>query len=567
MTVIDQRISDLPSASLPLTGLELMEVALSGGNFKTLVGGARGPSIGKTMSSAYTASIANPTAMTFLLQRLHRPGFVPIEPNLQTFLDGMVQDFGYYQWTGNIGTRTYSNGKLNIASTSDAFGNQQNGVSYESLGFPCVGISLEGLTPTTDSGVGVLGVGLQNGTTGTNQIYCYMEQGAGSNNRVNIAQTVSGTFTVIASTANSSLPSGITGIAFTLEGTTAIAWLQVNGGSWFPVLQATSPHDLQVPATLLSLHPFFTVTGGISTPWKIGTVRMGRTSASVPFRDFKIVTNIDGSPYISNGYMYFTATNAFCSVWRLNVKSGRFEKTGVLAFSRNSEFLADLNAHIVWDAGNNVWRITWATWANGLGANIKIFMAAYDGDILNGSHIVAGGTQVNVTQQTGNAVYDQHLVWDAVNVRWLLSYIVSPSGAFGGNMHVAMDTSTDLVTWTSVWYDTTDSGYEGSCIAKIGGNFYVFAGNGSNFRCWNMASAVSLGTMSVDIFPPSSGNPPPHFIVFPWMDADITEYYALSWSNVQTAFNGGGTFSTGTPILYRATQSETGFQFVAQGVL
>jgi hypothetical protein len=577
-----QKISQMTPATLPLTGNELVPIAVPVGggvyvNRETPVsnigGGAAAISIGKSMSSAYTASIANPVSGTsWQLQRMMRP-LSPFAPQMQTFQDDCVQDAGFYTRNGNIGTWSFTNGQLNVASTANTFGNGQSWYSAESFEFPSFCVSLEGITPTPDTGANVIAVGIYRGLQNNlaavnNQYYSYFEIGSGTQNRITIAKVINGTFSIIAQTAVSSLPSGISAIATEVNGNGFYCWIQVNNKSWIPVLSTSfSEYNMLSPTELANWHPFFQATGGTSTPWKISTIRTGYSNGPQSYRDFKVVSNKDGTPYVSNGFMYFTASNTFCSIWRMNVKNGKFEKVGQLLFNRGGTIFADLNAHIVWDKAINSWRVFWASWAAGLNNGVQIYAGTYNGDILNGVHTVTGSL-VNVTQRTNNAVYDECLVWDSANSRWLLSYIVSPGGSFGGNFYPVVDTSTDLVNWTNLWAASGTTGYEGSCIVEIGGNFYVTAGNGSNFRCWNM-SGTNLGTFTVDVFPPTAGNPPPHFIVFPWMDGDTTQYYALSFSNVQFSVNGTGVgiFGTGTPMLYKATQTETGFELPAIGVL
>lgn len=564
MTIQDKSISQLTSAG-PIAGSELVEVVQAGQNVKATTGALRGTSIGKAMTSPYTASIANPiSGMSWAVQRLMRNPS-PFSPRLQTFLDECVQDCGFYSRSANLGTWSFVNGQLNIASTANTFGNAQVLFGYETFEFPGFSVALEGFTLSPDTGANVLAVGIAKDRSTNNALYCYIEIGNTTQNRITIAKIVAGSFTMVAQTSISSLPSGISGLCYTVEATNHTVWIQVNNSAWYPVLNITATDFNFLSASeLVHWHPMFQATGGTSTAHKISRVRTGYSNAGA-FRDFKLVVNKDGTPYSSNGYMYFTASNDYASIWRLNPKVGIFEKIGCLMFNIGGTVAFDLNPAIVWDGDANTWRVMFASWRAGLSTGVQIYQGTYNGDILLGVHTVTG-TLVNVTQRASAAVYDESLVYDAANSRWLLSYSVSPGGSFGGNMYVAQDASTDLTTWTNLWAATGVTGYEGSAIAKIGGNWYTFAGNGSNFRCWDISGA-NLGTAVVDVFPPSAGNPPPHFVVFPWMDGDLTQYYALSWSNVQFQVGGAGVgiFGTGTPILYKATPAEAGFEFTCLG--
>lgn len=535
-------------------------------------GGSPPPiSIGKQLASSYTASIANPTTMTWapIWQRREISPFANLAnlpSKLQTSYDPMVQDIGAYSRFANINVWSFSNGLLSISSTADTSGSAQAVVAGgQGWSTPGLVVSAEHITETTDtSGFSALGVGINNSTAnGNNVMYAYMEIGSGSNNRINIVDSVGGTFTTRASSANNSLPSGITGFAYELINTAVIVWIQVNGNSWYPsfTFSYTSlPFNLTTPSVMATFHPYLVINGGATTPWKIGGLRTG-VPGYLNFRDWKIVSNYDGTPYVSNGYLYFTADDPAASVYRLNPTSGDLQKVGEIVFNYGGVSNWDQNAKIIWDPNLQLWRILWASWHVGLNNGVKLYYATYSGDILNGVKTVSGGAPIAVTQATNNAIYDEDVVWNGST--WLVSYIVSPGGTFGGNFYPVIDSTANFSTFTNIWAASGTTGYEGSAIAKIGGNFYVTAGNGSQFDVWNVSSATPLGTMNASPFPNPAGNPPPHFVVFPWMDNGITSYYALSWNNTQYQVGGvsQGTFAAGTLELYQAAQTETGFEF------
>lgn len=522
-------------------------------------------SIGKSMSATYSASITNPTSLTFSMKLQTRPMELAC-PKLQLFFDDMMQDCGFYTASGNIGTNSYTQSQLQLASTAATFGNSINLTTKQQFECPMWFVAMEDVHRTTDANANSLGCGVSNGT---NLIYCFMESGSGTNNSITLAKFISGVFTAVASTANGSLPSAISGLGISSTGQgTYYVWQNVSNLGWIPVLGGTiNDANMMTPSVLSTYNPWLSATGGLVDKWRLGGFRTGITGQTF-MRDFRIVTLPDGTPYVSDGYMYFTATTDACCVYRMNPKSGAFEKVGQLLFNRSGTLFADLNADIIYDPDNNLWRVFWATWGNNSFTNVRMFYATYKGDILNGFHIITGGTQLTLSQTSGNnATYDESVVYDAANSRWLMAYTLSPSGAFGGNFYAVLDQSTDLVTWTNVWAQSATTGYEGSWINCMGGTYFVTAGNGSNFRCWNLAG-TNLGTLSVSSFPSPGSNPPPHFIAFPWFDGGVTEYYALSWNNTQfsVAGSGVGTFATGTPVLYKATSTETGFEFDPIGI-
>jgi hypothetical protein len=529
-------------------------------------GGSGGVSIGKQMASAYTPSITDPTDISFVMV-LQSKIIEPMAPRLQMFLDDFMQDCGFFTTSGNTTTPAYANSQISLQSTAASGGNAMDLRYKQKFEQPGICLMLEGIVPTPDTGFNALVVSFRRDAN--NVLFVFMEKGSGSNNNITLAKVVSGSYTGLSSTSNSSLPSGIEGLALEVSPSgVCTVWQRVSALGWEPILTATvSDFNFLSPTELALWVPDLQVTGGVTVPWKVGAFRTGYQGQH-HLRDFRIVTLLDGTPYVSDGFLYFTATTDQCSVFRMNPKNGVTEKVGALTFDRSGTHYADLNAHILYDRENEQWRIFWATWGSGSFTDVRIWHAVYKGDVLNGVHLITGGSQLMLSQTSGNnATYDAAVVWDAANSRWLMAYTLSPNGTFSGNFYAVLDESADLVTWSNVFAKSSTTGYEGSWLANIGGEYYVISGNGSNFRCWN-ATGSDLGTMTVDAFPSPSSNPPPHLIVFPWFDNGLTEYYALSWNNTQYSVGGSaqGVFATGTPILYKAQDTEVGFEFDAIGV-
>lgn len=523
-------------------------------------------SIGKKMSAAYTASITNPTTMAFKITNQQKH-IQPMCPNMRLLFDDLVQNNGLFTLTGNTVAPTYSQSQMQVASTAASFSNGMNMALKTRFEHPGVCIMLDQITVSPDANANALGIFMFKDDN--NWISATIQKGSGTSNRIDLAKFVAGVYTLVTNTANSSLPAALSGLALEVSPSgNCTVWQNVSNYGWEPILTGSVTNwDFMSPAELATWTGGIQVTGGVTTRHRIGSMSVGYQGQK-HLRDFRLVTLLDGTPYVSDGYLYFTATTEGCSVFRMNPKNGAYEKVGFLYMERGGVKHYDLNAHIVYDKANAVWHVFWATWGNNSFTNVRMWRAEYKGDILNGMHLITGGSQITLSQTTGNnATYDPTVVYDEANSRWLMSYTLSPSGTFGGNYYSVLDESTDLLTWTNVWAKSGTTGYEGSWLAVIGGEYFVISGNGSNFRCWDVAG-TDLGTMTVDSFPSPGGDPPAHLVVFPWFNRGVTEYYAMSWNNTQFSVGGSalGVFATGTPILYRSTTLELGFQFDAIGI-
>jgi len=516
---------------------------------------------GHRFSVPFTPSIENPVSgMNWKAIKQSRV-IQPFAKNLPISEDHFAQDNGY--WT-QLGGGSYSIGYQGMSIVAHDIHTTLR--SADLCQVPAVTAAIQ-IRQTGSDDYDAVSVGFA--IDANNYVAAFWEIGT---NYVYVGVCNSGSFdrgTQIAIP----VPSTVYGLCCEMEGDNFTAWIDIDGTeTWFPVLQrnVTTWNFLEF-SVLNTFAPCFGCNGGASTPWIVKSFKTGFAGSDF-MRDYKQVIVKDGTPYTQNGWHYFTATNGTCAVWRINFQTLQMEKTAILLSTDNGTNLyLDLNFTFVFDPDINAWHLLTVNWGdNPDSAALRVRYSQYHGDPLNGVHVIPRGTVLNLTGPGG--AYDASLVWEEANNRWVIGY-ANPVVSGYANFHPRVDYSPDLTTWTNIWFDSVDTGTEGVCLCKIGGVYYITAGNQSGtFPVWNMDTGASLGYMNVDIAPNPAGINPPHFSVYEVMENDTTQYYALSWQNT-TWKTGVGTSSpadyghnsVGTTIVYKAVQTETGYEFDTVG--
>ena len=531
-----------------------------------------GLSIGKLMTKVLATPISNPTTgLAFQTKQIIRPYSFIAEDYLKSWEDTFANSSPGDQWTvSGTGTTNFTGQgylAMNTALNAAAFYQGTNhGAVQNPQGF-CAFLDVK--QSPADGGSNAIQFGFYNSSTN----YLLVQYIPGGN--LQIISYYAGSF--VASTTTAPALTAPYSLGFKLENGSIWAYSKQGNGinsPWVPQIfftptQTGFVNALQTPQTLASWPLVIGVAGGSVSPaqfYRIGTGFMG----SHGLRDYRIVTLADGTPYTSAGYLYFTATSSgsHCGIYKINMRSLKISKIGALYIQQSGNGVINfaLNWHLVYDATINAWRCFWSNWYVGTNSSVKIFQNLFYGDILDGVHVLqfTDATQMNVTQQTNNAVYDSCWVYDASASLWRVSYSMSAGGLFGTNMITCTDTTPDFVNFTSSWTAPTKTNCEGAWITKIGGVLYTFAGNAVNFLCWNTLTGTFIGNMNAPE-PSSSSAPPSHFIPFSYGEGLYTRFFAFSFDDTQ--FNSGGVFTNGNTFIYEATQTETGFEYNAIGVV
>jgi len=267
-------------------------------------------------------------------------------------------------------------------------------------------------------------------------------------------------------------------------------------------------------------------------------------------RDWTLVTNADGTPYMVGNVAYFTATlgaptggipESSCGIFSMDLDSKVVTQTGVLMNSRGGKIQNDHAAHIVRDG--NTQRVLISTWGDNATAQpvvqLQSIPVATQDLLAAGLTYTMAGSTLTLDSYAGIiSRYDPYLVRNGAT--WYLAYVASPSAA--NSFYPALATSSDLSSWSATLSDSTALRYEGTKIALANGTYYVLAGGQYGSRVYDLTMTYkgNLGGLS-----PGDGTTQPHPMIFPfksqvlWVTFDATLFptgtgAAFSWGCLRT---------------------------------
>lgn len=375
---------------------------------------------------------------------------------------------------------------------------------------------------------------------------------------VRVQIKIGGVNTFLASLATTAWPStfklgmALVGNSVTVYTDTGSGWTYRTGAD------VSSKYDFRTTGNLTGWRPGFTLANGANAcVWNFANFKAGRFGG-VGIRDHLIVTNEDGSPYFPTPTSILFSTTisdrlgvSCCGIFSLDLTDYSYEQVGVIMVERGGKVYNDLIAHIIYYAGGDR-RITMSTWGNGLGGSLQVLHKLETSqDLLSGTRVVAGMTQLNLPGQTGAlpGAYDQMLAYDAINSRWLIAYTVTDSTNFTGDpFYPAAAYSVDLSTWTLIGKESTVNGYEGTKLLLLGGEYWVLAGGpagtGDSSRVYNSAM-VYQGPL--DVVFEGGNNTQPHPMVFPYGSKQVI----ISFDDTR---DGTALFTWGNFLVYEAAR-------------
>lgn len=288
-----------------------------------------------------------------------------------------------------------------------------------------------------------------------------------------IEVTVAGTTTVVGS-APVALPATF-GFAVVVN-ENAVTVLADTGAGWQPLLTerdgVRALIDLRDPKVLRRLH----------YAWEgahVGRVRAGYFGQA-GVRDPHVVQYADGRPYIRNGKLYLTLTNAglgffqqaHWGVWTLDLRDPtRLEQVAILFFARDGVVLGDHAGQIVVDGDEFV--VAMSSWGDFDFAGVHVRYTRTKVDVLSGVHVLATTPMPLPTDVSS---------WDPamarINGRWHVAFVESPAQSPAFVFHPALASGSSLESLTLVGADRTVDQTEGTIIQRIDGDWYVLASDG-----------------------------------------------------------------------------------------
>lgn len=377
-----------------------------------------------------------------------------------------------------------------------------------------------------------------------NLAFIQVTQGGSSTNRVGqIAYAV---------------PAGAFRMALGYQANSASLWIDAGAGWTYVTGGSTAAYlNLLGTASLAGLRAGIILASANATTWKFSRLRSSRFGA-VGFRDPILMTNRDGTPYVSAaGKLYLTAsTNCIagstggstrCSMFELDPATLGITLCGVFWATRGAKFYPDLNLHIV-DNGDATQELFWATWGNGFGGSIQVVHTHQAGANQTGTRVWATPSTLALPLTgTSPGAYDCMAAWDGT--QWRLTYsTVLNTGSFSGGFYPSEATSPDLLTWTLVGRDSSAGNYEGTKLIRAAAQLWVLAGGpegaGNKARVYDRAM-VYQGDLNAVFSGGTETQPHPMAFVY----GDYA--YLITFDN--SKFNGVN-FSWGKYIVQRANR-------------
>lgn len=320
-------------------------------------------------------------------------------------------------------------------------------------------------------------------------------------------------------------------IGFSLVGNSACLWTDTGSGWTYQTgVMFQADYNFETAGNLTGWKPVIEIaTNGGTQNCSFSTFECGRFGG-VNMRDMTIVSNEDGTPYYPGGStVYFTATatdpsgwtgaaengGSYQGVFTLDLNTNTITQTGVIFVARNSIVTNDCSGQIIYypNGDRRILLVNWGS-GNAVASNIKILHELVTSgsmpDLLTTNLSVLTGTAALSPPLGGGGgvgAYDPFLVYDAANNRYLMAYMITT----GTLVYVALASTTDLSTWSSLWIDTSgivtlDDCYEGPRMMLADKQYWIMAGGpfgtGDSSRIYNVAGTI-IGPFPNAVF---SGN-------------------------------------------------------------
>ncbi|MFD0205496.1 MULTISPECIES: hypothetical protein [Saccharothrix] len=275
------------------------------------------------------------------------------------------------------------------------------------------------------------------------------------------------------------------------------------GTGWQPVLTerdgVRALVDLRVPAVLGGLDYAYGGRGG--------DVRLGRVQAGyfgqAGVRDPHVVQHADGRPFIRDGKLYLTMTNAglgffqqaHWAVWTIDLADpSELEQVAVLFFERDGVVLGDHAGQVVYDDRTGRFIVLMSSWGDFAFRGVHIRHTTTTANVLRGVHVLR---TERLPLPTAVSSWDPALT--RVDDRWHLAFVESEAQQPAFVFHPALAVAAPGADYTQtrlVGADTAVDQTEGTILQRVGREWYLFAsdGNARNYPVYDLAMR-KLGTL------------------------------------------------------------------------
>ena len=336
-----------------------------------------------------------------------------------------------------------------------------------------------------------------------------------------IEVTVGGTTTVVASAAADL--AGEFGFAVVVN-ENAVTVLADTGAGWQPLVTnrdgVRALIDLRDPRVLRRLS--YAYEGAV------GRVRAGYFGQA-GVRDPHVVQYADGRPFIRDGKLYLTLTNAglgffqqaHWGVWTLDLANPtRLTQVAQLFFARDGVVLGDHAGQIVVDGDEFI--LAMSSWGDFNFAGVHVRYVRTRANVLSGVHVLP---TVRMPLPTSVSSWDPAMT--KINGQWHVAFVESPAQSPAFVFHPALARGRSLESLSLVGADLSLDQTEGTIIQRLHGKWYVLASDGDArvYRKYDL-SMRPQGTLNAPY-----GTNIPHPMVFQYRD----KYWMVTFNGTQYA--------------------------------
>jgi hypothetical protein len=264
----------------------------------------------------------------------------------------------------------------------------------------------------------------------------------------------------------------------------------------------------------------------------LGRVRAGYFGQA-GVRDPHVVQHADGRPFIRDGKLYLTLTNAglgffqqaHWAVWTLDLADPtRLEQVATLFFARDGVVLGDHAGQIVHDRGRFI--LAMSSWGDFDFAGVHVRHVATTANVLSGVHVLATG---QLPLPTDVSSWDPALT--RIGGRWHVAFVESPAQQPAFVFHPALAAGPRGADYAEglalLGADTSVDQTEGTIVQRFGSTWYVLASDGDarEYKVYDLRMRL-LGTLNAPY-----GTNIPHPMVVPVRDG----WWLLTFDGTQYA--------------------------------
>jgi hypothetical protein len=314
-----------------------------------------------------------------------------------------------------------------------------------------------------------------------------------------------------------------------------------------------------------------------------GTIALDRVQAGywgkAGVRDPHVVTWSDGTPFIHDGKLYLTLTNAglgffqfaHWGVYSLDLADvsspDALQHVGKIFFERGGHVVGDHAGHLVYDPAIAAFRILVSNWGTFSGNGVLINSAVVRGDVLHGVTVVRNPRVQALPTDVSR--WDPHMV--KIGGRWYVAFVESPSqNPFVFHPALARGPATgEFGSFALVGRDSSRTMTEGMVIQKIGGRWYVLCSSsrdegagGGRYRVYDLRMRF-VGFLDA---PYPTNIPHPMVVPVPVAGRRRTRYLLLTFNGTQYHEEVLGYGTHGDFFVMEAAQVPRGYEFPPRDV-